>query len=384
MRIASLLLSGLLVSSCGASTAPRAGQSSTTDPGRARNVVLFLADAGGNATIHAASLFAHGAPNSLYLQQMPHVALSDTTTAAELVTDSAAGMTAIVTGERTVNGVVAQSASAVPRERDGEPLKTILEYAEERGLATGVISNDSLTGATPASTYAHVNHRDKTAEIFLQAFAPRFGDGVDVMFGSGRPTISRRLEEAGTSLDAVAAEHGRAILWSLDEVPADADRAIVLFENQNFDVNAAIDKAVAILSRNPNGYFLMVEVDTHTNNIRRGLERMVMMDRAIEHTASIVGDDTLLLFTADHSFDIRMRGGRLGTSPDEGADEAVAAARESKSDEVRARVVRMQDSHSGEPVIATAQGPGAERVGGYMLNTDLFDVMMAAYGWAEQ
>lgn len=376
MRIATFLLSTLVVSACGVSTtAPQ-------EPARARNVVLFLADAGGNATIHVASLFGHGAPNSLYLQKMPHVALSDTTTAAELVTDSAAGMTAIVTGERTVNGVVAQSATAVRGKQDGEPLKTILEYAEERGLATGVISNDSLTGATPASTYAHVNDRDMTAAIFQQAFTPRFGDGVDVMFGSGRPNITRRLEEAGTSLDALATEHNRPILTALDEVPADATRAIVLFEDQNFDVNAAISKAIEILSRNPNGYFLMVEVDTHTNNVRRGLERMVTMDRAIEHTASLVVDnETLLLFTADHSFDLRLRGGRVGTSPDDGVEEAVQEAREAKTGEVRARVVRMQDSHSGEPVIATAQGPGADRVGGYMLNTDLFDVMMAAYGW---
>ena len=375
MRIVALLLSTLFVSACAVSTtAPQ-------EPPRARNVVLFLADAGGNATIHIASLFGHGAPNSLYLQKMPHVALSDTTTAGELVTDSAAGMTAIVTGERTLNGVIAQSATAVRGKQDGEPLKTILEYAEERGLATGVISNDSLTGATPASTYAHVNDRDMTAAIFQQIFAPRFGDGVDVMFGSGRPAITRRLEEAGTSLDALATEHGRPILATLDEVAADATRAIVLFEDQNFDVNAAISKAVEILSLNPNGYFLMVEVDTHTDNVRRGLERMVTMDRAIEHTASLVGDDTLLLFTADHSFDLRLRGGRVGTSPDDGVEEAVEEAREAKTGEVRARVVRMQNSHSGEPVIATAQGPGADRVGGYMLNTDLFDVMMAAFGW---
>ena len=43
----------------------------------------------------------------------------------------------------------------------------------------------------------------------------------------------------------------------------------------------------------------------------------------------------------------------------------------------------MDNGHTGEPVIAAAQGPGAERVRGFMQNTDLFHVMMRAYGWKE-
>jgi alkaline phosphatase len=69
--------------------------------GRAKNVILFLADAGGTSTLAAASLHGHGAPRRLFVQQMPHIGLSDTTTAAHVVSDSAAGMTAIVTGHRS-------------------------------------------------------------------------------------------------------------------------------------------------------------------------------------------------------------------------------------------------------------------------------------------
>lgn len=43
--------------------------------------------------------------------------------------------------------------------------------------------------------------------------------------------------------------------------------------------------------------------------------------------------------------------------------------------------LRMDNGHTGEEVLAAAQGPGAERVRGFMANTDLFRVMMAAYGW---
>ena len=121
----------------------------------ARNVILFLADAAGIPVLNAASLHAYGEGRRLFVQRMPHIGLSDTATASEFVTDSAAGMTAIVTGQRTHNGVIGQGPDAVRSRTDGAPLKTILEYAEERGLATGLISNDALTGATPAALYAH-------------------------------------------------------------------------------------------------------------------------------------------------------------------------------------------------------------------------------------
>jgi alkaline phosphatase len=350
---------------------------------RAKNVVLFLADAGGLSTLAAASLHAHGEQNRLFIQRMPHIGLSDTSTASQIVSDSAAGMTAIVTGQRTHNGVISQSAATVRGKQDGEPLKTILEYAEERGLSTGIISNDSLTGATPASTYAHVNDRGKTAEIFQQVFAPRFGDGVDVMIGSGRPGITKALTAAGLDIDALGTQHDRPILSSLDQVPADARRAIVLFDDNTFDVQAAVEAAHRILSKNKKGYFLMVEVDTHTNNLRAGLDRMATMDRVVERTAKLVGRNTLLLFTADHSFDIQLRGGRFGEEFLAGVDEAQAKSKEEKRSDVRISSLRMDNGHTGEPVIAAAQGPGAERVRGFMKNTDLFHVMMRALGWKE-
>src|SRR5262245_45223431 len=99
----------------------------------ARNVVLFIGDAGGIPTLSAASIHGYGEPRRLYVQTMPQIALAETSTASEWVTDSAAGMTAIVTGQKTQNGVVAQSAEAVRGKSNGAPLKTILEFAEERG-----------------------------------------------------------------------------------------------------------------------------------------------------------------------------------------------------------------------------------------------------------
>jgi alkaline phosphatase len=122
----------------------------------------------------------------------------------------------------------------------------------------------------------------------------------------------------------------------------------------------------------------MVEADAHTDPIRRGLERLVALDRVIEQTAKTVRSDTLLLFTADHSFDLRIRGGARGKPILEGLEAAEAAAPKGP---IRIPAVRMENGHTGEPVMVAAQGPGASRVRGYMANTDIFRVMMDAFGW---
>src|SRR5512136_1127056 len=79
---------------------------------RAKNVILFIGDAAGMPVISLAAAYK-GQPQSLFIQRMPNIGLSDTSTASLWVTDSAAGMTAIVTGHKTQNGVISQSDSAV-------------------------------------------------------------------------------------------------------------------------------------------------------------------------------------------------------------------------------------------------------------------------------
>jgi alkaline phosphatase len=352
------------------------GQQEEKD-GRAKNVVLFLADAGGIPTLHAASIHAHKAPQKLYVHTMPYMGLSETSSASRWVTDSAAGMTAIVTGMKTHNGVIAQSAAAERGIKDGDPLKTILEHAEERGLSTGVITNSSVLSATPAATYAHVNDRANEVDIFTQLLKPRFGDGVDVVFGYGRGKVLQAAIDAGVDARTAIEKAGLGFHDSFDAIPQAARRAVVLFDT-DFDLEEATARAIQILSKNPNGYFLMVESDVHTEKLVHGLDHVIQIDRAIRRTANETGDNTLILFTADHSYDFRVNGGRkdeplipASTVADFGDD----------LDSIKLENVRREDDHTGEEVLVAAQGPGAERVRGFLDNTELFHIMMAAYGW---
>jgi alkaline phosphatase len=343
---------------------------------RARNVILFLGDAGGIPTLSAASLHGYGEPRRLFIHGMPSIALAETTAASAWVTDSAAGMTAIVTGQKTNNGVVAQSSTAVRRKRDGEPLKTILEYAEEHGLSTGIVTNSSVLSATPAACYAHVNDRSNENEIFAQLLNPRFGDGVDVIIGGGRNGVFKAAAAAGLEASEALKSKGYEVHDALDSLPATAHRVVVLPADE-LEIEKAVTRALDVLSRDPDGFFLMVESDLHTEQLGRGLDRAVQLDRAIRDTVARVGTDTLVIFTADHSYDLRVHDGDRGAPLLPGLD----AAYGDDEDSVRLDNVRRDNDHTGEEVIVAAAGPGAERVRGVLSNVDLFDIMRSAYGW---
>jgi alkaline phosphatase len=339
----------------------------------AKNVILFIGDAGGIPTLNAASIHGHKRPDALFIQHMPHLGLMDTSAANNWVTDSAAAMTAIITGGKTDNGVLSLSPAA-PDSRERATLKTLLEYAEENGLSTGLISNSPMTDATPAACYSHVASRNSTGEIFAQFLKPRFGDGPELLIGPGRKDISAATAKLGIDLDPALRAKGYTV-YDSPEAVSDGDRRVAaLFETTDYDLGAVVDRAVKILSRNRKGFFLMVEWDVHTNNLRRGLDRVLVLDGVIKKTVEQAKKDTLIIFSADHSFDLRVRGGRRDR-PLLSAPEEAAGRGNTRSN------VRVDDSHTGEQVLVGAQGPGADQVHGFFANTDLFGFMMTAYGW---
>lgn len=346
---------------------------------RAQNVILFLGDAGGIPVLNAASIHGYQKPRALYLQRMPHIALSETSSTSSWVTDSAAGMTAIVTGQKTDNLVISQLPPTGPDNKDGADLKTILEYAEEHGLSTGVISNMNMADATPAACYAHVNSRKKLGEIFAQIWKPRFGDGVDLVIGNGRKSILESTQGIGIDTGKELLASGRAFYDSMAAIPADARRVVAIFNDPEFDVDAATATAIRILSNNPKGFFLMVEWDLHPTKPERALNIAVKFDRLIQRTAQQMDKNTLILFTADHSFDFRVISGKKGADlalPSAPNVEKKPGQPEERSD------VMIGSAHTGEEVLVAAQGPGSQRVTGVLSNTDLFRIMLSAYGWS--
>jgi alkaline phosphatase len=341
----------------------------------AKNVILFVGDGVGVSSLNAASIYGYQRPQALYVQKMPGLALADTSTAKEWVTDAAAGATAWATGVKGRNGVVSQSPSAEPGVKDGETLKTVLEYAEEHGLSTGIISNDDRTGVTIAAVaafYAHTNNRQLSADIFKQLLNPKFGNGPDVVIGTGRKWILEQSKKVGYNVEAEIPSKGYTYVDSVAGVsalPPDKDRVIALFDDVDFDFNEAVQQAVGRLSRNPKGYVLIAFSDCHLSKAAKSLSRIVELDKAIQDATEKHQKDTLILMTADHSYDLRIKGEALTeTSRKATAKEVVS-------------IISLEEQHTAEEVPVMAAGPGSEAVHGWISNTDVFHYMMGAFGW---
>jgi alkaline phosphatase len=336
--------------------------------GRARNVILFVGDGMGISTITAARILdgqrrgGSGEENSLAFERLPRLALSKTYSVNQQTSDSAPTMTAMVTGIKTNDGAISVNARVARddfRTVAGNEVMTILEQAEERGMATGVVTTARLTHATPAACYAHTGDRDWEADADLPADARAagfpdiarqlvefpFGDGLEVALGGGRAKflpVSLRDQEyparSGQRLDGRnlaaewAARPGAAYVWNkaqFDAIDPRATRQLLgLFEPSHMQyahdrerdsagepsLSEMTAKAIDLLSAREKGYFLMVEAGRidhahHAGNAFRALTDTIELSNAVQVALDRVDlRDTLVVVTADHSHVFTMAG----------------------------------------------------------------------------
>ena len=334
--------------------------------GEAKNVILFIGDGMGPVTVTASRIFKYGEAGSLAMDTMPRAARIRTFSLDAQTTDSAPSMAAYTTGVKTRNDVIAMDGntktfapstdttvipnvgSAInkcPATGNGAPSATILEQAIAKGKATGVVSTARLTHATPAATYAHVCNRDAEYEIARQAVPggagsnAALGKGIDVLLGGistywrphnpasnprGRPDgrdLVAELQAKGYNAVSDFASFNAAgtdkpLIGLFDQALAEGHMSYELDRNPALEPSIAqmTTKAIDILSKNPNGYFLMVEggrIDhaLHGNNAKRALADTIAFDDAIKAALGKVDlANTLIVVTADHDHTMAFNG----------------------------------------------------------------------------
>ncbi len=334
---------------------------------RAKNVILFVGDGMGISTVTAARILegqrrgADGEFNRLSFERFPNVALSVTASANQQTSDSAPTATAMVTGIKTNDGAISVDQAINRNEPSADvtaarSVRTILEQAELRGYATGIVTTARVTHATPAVNYAHIGNRDWEANNSLPAGATvkdiarqliefPFGDGVDVVLGGGRsyftpstladPEYPARVGNRtdGRNLaNEWANRPGGAYVWNkaqFDAInPSTNPKLLGLFErgHMKYEHDRAADpagepslaemteKAIRILRNNPNGFYLMVEAGRidhahHAGNAYRALTDTIALDAAVKKAMALTNDqDTLIIVTADHSHTFTIAG----------------------------------------------------------------------------
>jgi len=331
-------------------------ETSLRPPQPPQAVIFFLGDGMGIATMTAARIYAAGEDGELTMDTLPEVGYVRTYSNDSMVTDSAASMSAYMTGVKMNNSVLSMSTDtqAIPSgcpPGNGTPVPTLLELAKAQGYATGVVTTTRITHATPAATYAHICHRDLEDAIAVQAvpggagYNAALGDGVDVLLGGGR----RHFLPAGTApsvrtdrRDLTAELTGQGYRYvsdasSLAEVRG-SGKVLGLFSADHMSYELDRDrqkepslaemtsKAIEVLRKNPRGYFLMVEggrIDhaLHNSNAIRALADAVAFDDAIRTALTLAAEtdpdlaSTLVVVVADHDHSLVLNGDAKLTGP---------------------------------------------------------------------
>lgn len=283
----------------------------SASPPSAKNVIIAIGDGMGYEHVQAGSFYLAGSSGKLCFE--PYHKCAVTTSCLQGVTDSAAAATAIATGHKTNKMVIGQSPS-------GEVYQSVLEYAETLGKSSGLVTNDVITGATPAGFGAHQGSRYEYLSIGNDYL---YGSCPEVIFGGGDPAagdgtyFSSSQVSAAQSLGYVAV-YNNTQMAALD--PAAVSKSLGLFKgsrltfegdripsNPEPHLSQMAAKALAILERDPDGFFLLIEGDnidetSHDNSIVYTTKEVVEFNNTVNTILNWMSgrNDTLLIVTADH------------------------------------------------------------------------------------
>lgn len=328
-----------------------ADQSSPTE--KPENVILMIGDGMGLAQITAGWV----ANQQLYIEKTTHTGLVKTNAADNLITDSAAGATAMATGTKSYNGAIGVDTTKTP-------VKNIVEIVEEKGYNTGLVATSSITHATPAGFYSHQESRKYDEAIAMDLIY----SGVDLFIGGGKKFFETRAD--GNNLLDSLINRNYQLISNLDEVQNLASEKFGYFIADEQPLSyisgrgnllpTATEASIQFLSGKEKPFFLMVEgsqIDWggHKNDMKYVITEMLDFDRAINKALQFAEQDgkTLVVITADHETGgMYLTGGDISTKFIE-ADFGVGG-------------------HTPIMVPVFAFGPGAEEFTGIMDNTDIF------------
>jgi len=212
---------------------PPQGAVAEAERHRARSVILLISDGMGYAQMSLARLLK-GEP--LAMDEAGMAGWISTASADSLVTDSAAAGTALASGYKVNNDVIGITP-------DGQKPTTILEAAQARGKAVGLVSTTRITHATPAAFAAHVENRDLEDAIAVQLLDHR----VDVLLGGGKrhflPQNSGGKRADGRDLLKEAAQGGYTVITDGVDIKGIKPGQRVLGVLADSDLSYDIDRA---------------------------------------------------------------------------------------------------------------------------------------------
>ncbi|XP_022685809.1 alkaline phosphatase-like isoform X1 [Varroa jacobsoni] len=344
-----------------------------TNTGVAKNVVFFIGDGMGVSTLTAGRIYkgqrrgASGEEAQLDFEKFPYTGLTKTYAVDKQTTDSAASGTAYLCGVKTNLGVVGVTSKvrrgdcneAVKRENQ---VQSILSWAQANGKWTGLVTTDSVTGASPAASYAHSADRLFTNsvpqgchanDIATQLIHGETGARLRVIYGGGRndflpstvkPKTERMIDGDQLPINAAGDRvDGRNLIEEyLSRHTEDDTRAAFIWTREHLDqvedpryaadyvlglfspgrMSYALDtlygnatnsdepslsemtlSAIKMLSKAPRGFVLFIEganIDAahHHNLAAHALEEVYQMDKAVRVAAKLLSPKNTLMIVS--------------------------------------------------------------------------------------
>jgi len=329
---------------------------------KAKNVILLIGDGMSVTHLYAAMTVSE---NPLNIESFKYTGLQKTYSASDYITDSGAAGTAIANGKKTKNGHISCDSL-------GNHYKSILKYAEDAGLSTGLVSTSSILHATPAAFIANNISRNKYEEIALDFLKT----DIDLFIGGGKKDFEDR-EDGLNLIDSLKSKEYQVTTAINDINMTDYQKFAVFtakkhnpeYRNGRGDMLPnATEKAIEVLNQNEKGFFMMVEgsqIDWggDDNDIDYILTELFDFDRPGGNALEFAKKDgeTLVIVTSDHE-----TGGLTLTGGD--------------VNERKIEVNFSTDYHTADMVPVFAFGPGAENFMGIYENTDVFHKMIQSLG----
>jgi alkaline phosphatase len=267
------------------------------------SAVLLIGDGMGPNYVTAARL--NHPVGALALDRLPHTALIKTASASHLVTDSAAAATAIACGQLTTNGVLCQGPTGADQS-PGQRLESLAEWARARGILVGIVTNTTVTDATPAAWYAHTPtwHEEAANAIQLRASSLNF------VLGGGARYVPAEVDWSPWQVirDPAALPDGPATP-EMRVLGVFADGHLP-YENpvnpSQLKLRTLVDWALRAMTSSGRPFLLVIEgglIDHagHENLARTAVNETQAFDAVVEHVVRTVDPaSTLVLATADH------------------------------------------------------------------------------------
>ena len=335
-----------------------------TSTKKVKNIILLIGDGMGLSQVSASQYYNKSKSN---FERFPVIGLSKTSSASDLITDSAAGATAFASGIKTYNGALGVNT-------DTTAVKTIVEEISKIGISTGIISTSSIVHATPAAFYTHTEKRSMYEDIALQLVSSDidFFAGGGVKFFNDRKDkrdLISELEKNGFSVSTESLPTNTKPVFSNKQGYLLAPNGMPkMLEGRGEFLSEATKLAIESLSSNEQGFFLMVEgsqIDWggHDKDADYLISELIDFDKTIGIALDFakLDGETLVIVTADHE-----TGG-------------FTLASDERGDYNKIKPVFSTDGHSATMVPVFADGPGSEEFGGVYENTSIYDKMKSLF-----